>query len=216
VRILAERSSGSGVLIRRKGNAYTVVTNEHVIALTKDHPFQVLTSDGLVHTALLQKTSTVKAMDIAFVTFISTGFYQIADMGYGKKLSIGGAVYSAGFFNWHQVSRNAVESTHNWGLKSFYLTSGAVGMLPNQALEKGYQIGYDNDVRSGMSGGPVLNQCGQLVGINGRGKYPWQGIKAYRLADGTLPEAKIFYQMESLSWGIPISTVKEAGLEVFQ
>jgi len=35
-----------------------------------------------------------------------------------------------------------------------------------------------------MSGGPVLNQNGQVVG--GRLKYPLQGIDAFTFADGCL------------------------------
>ncbi len=56
-----------------------------------------------------------------------------------------------------------------------------------------------------MSGGPVLNDQGHLVAINGRLKYPIQGISAFTFIDGTLPSQVLFQQMETLSWAIPIN-----------
>ncbi len=79
-------------------------------------------------------------------------------------------------------------------------------MLPTVSLHRGYQLGYTNDVETGMSGGPVVNQYGELIGINGRLKYPWQGIKVFAFADGTIPDTTQFLQMEALSWAIPITT----------
>jgi S1-C subfamily serine protease len=65
-------------------------------------------------------------------------------------------------------------------------------MLPKKSLQEGYQIGYTNDVEQGMSGGPVLNQSGQLIGINGGLKHPLQGIIAFTFIDGSVPSQDIF------------------------
>ncbi|MFM6007584.1 MAG: trypsin-like peptidase domain-containing protein, partial [Sphaerospermopsis kisseleviana] len=103
-----------------------------------------------------------------------------------------------------------VGETLDWGLKAYKLTTGTVSlMLTNQSLPRGYQLGYTNDVESGMSGGPVLNSQGQLIGINGRGKYPLQGIDMFTFADGTIPSPNLFKQMEGLSWAVPISTYQQ-------
>lgn len=80
-------------------------------------------------------------------------------------------------------------------------------LLP-KPLEQGYQLGYTNEVAAGMSGGPILDRSGQLVGINGGLKYPPQGIAAFTFADGTSPSVSLFEQMESLSWAIPVSTIR--------
>ena len=76
-------------------------------------------------------------------------------------------------------------------------------------MSEGYGLGYTNEIEQGMSGGPVLNESGQVVGINGRLKYPLQGIDGFTFADGTKPSIKLFKQMEALSWAIPISTFRQ-------
>ena len=69
----------------------------------------------------------------------------------------------------------------------------------------GYQLGYTNNVENGMSGGPVIDAQGRLIGINGRLKHPFIGINAYVFTDGSMPSKKQFLQMETLSWAIPIA-----------
>ncbi|MEG3898481.1 MULTISPECIES: hypothetical protein [unclassified Microcoleus] len=44
-------------------------------------------------------------------------------------------------------------------------------LLLSKSLPQGYSLGYTNEVKIGMSGGPIFNAKGFLVGINGRGKY---------------------------------------------
>ncbi len=82
-------------------------------------------------------------------------------------------------------------------------------MLPHQVLSEGYQLGYTNEIKSGMSGGPVLNQQGKLIGINGRSKFPLSGVKAFQYMDGTYPSVELVQQMQTLSWGIPHSVIRQ-------
>ena len=61
-----------------------------------------------------------------------------------------------------------------------------------------------------MSGGAVLDRYGRLVGINGKGKYPLAGIRAFTFIDGTKPSVELFQQMETLSWAIPVTTIRRS------
>ena len=204
VRVLTEPGAGSGVIISRKGKTYTVLTCQHVIAESKDNKYSIMSADGKVHPARLS-VPQLRDLDLALVEFDSEDSYQVAKLGNSNILSPGSVVYAAGFPNYNDIDKNNIEETFNWGEKAFQLTQGKVDLLlTNRSLPEGYSLGYTNEIKLGMSGGPVLDDKGELVGINGRLKYPIQGIDVYTFADGTKPSVEEFEKMEALSWAIPI------------
>jgi serine protease Do len=208
VRIFSESDAGSGVVIQRSGKTYTVLTCAHVVASDAKPTFRVLTSDGATYPAEKLPATWLKDFDLALVQFRSDRIYQVSTLGDSSTLVPGELVYAAGFPNWHIVSSNRVDGTRDWGLKAYTLVAGQFSMLLKQPLWQGYQLGYTNEVENGMSGGPVLNQQGQLIGINGRLKYPPQGIRVFVFQDSTMPSELLFQQMETLSWAIPVSAFK--------
>lgn len=202
VRILGKESSGSGVIVQRQGQTYTVLTNAHVVA-AENNSYTILTSDGKTHAGRWRRSVSFGSEDLALVQFSSNRTYQVAVIGNSQTLNIGDRVYASGFPNWQLLNSTTLEDTRNWGLKAFQITEGNVEMLLYKPLQQGYQLGYSNQVEQGMSGGPVLDCYGQLIGINGQLKHPLQGITAFIFADGTAPSEVMFQQMESLSWAIP-------------
>lgn len=114
----------------------------------------------------------------------------MASLRSSNTLSEGDRVFAAGF---------------PFDGRGFVLTKGRVSLLPDRALEQGYKIGYTNDIQKGMSGGPLLNRQGEVVGINGMHAYPlWGDPYVYR--DGSLPSAEVRDRMISLAFAIPIDT----------
>ncbi len=213
VRILTGTGSGSGVVIARKGDTYTVLTCQHVVQGSQGSSYRVLSADGRTHTAQIISTPSFKEVDLALVQFESKLTYQVAVLGKSNTLSLGESIYATGFPNYHFINQNSLEDTRNWGTRAFRLTKGKVSLLLERSLPQGYRLGYTNEVELGMSGGPVLNERGEVVGINGRLKYPVQGIDVYTFADGTKPSVELFQQMEALSWAIPIATFRQASDE---
>ncbi|MFM6078999.1 MAG: serine protease [Cuspidothrix sp.] len=208
VRILSNSVAGSGVIIERKGQIYTVITNRHVVANNSDNHYNILTVDGKIHQGKWLFPNKFPNLDLAVIEFKSSQFYQVAEFGNFNKLLIGETLYAAGFPNWQWLNKKEIESTQDWGNRAFILTVGKVGMLPKKSLKDGYQLGYTNDIFAGMSGGAVFNEFGKLVGINGRMKYPLSGIESFRFTDGTLPTQETFKEMEALSWGISVDCLK--------
>ncbi|OCQ97926.1 hypothetical protein BCD67_01990 [Oscillatoriales cyanobacterium USR001] len=204
VRILSDSGSGSGVIIGRKGESYRVLTNNHVVAGNNTQTYTVLTADGQTHIAKRLSSSQFSRLDLALVEFTSPVSYRVVEIGNSHKLAVGDVVFGAGFPNWHWINAKAIENTRSWGLKAFRLTAGRVGMLPEKSFFQGYQLGYTNDIAEGMSGGPMLDSRGRLVGVNGRLKYPLAGIEVFTFVDGSVPSEGVFREMEALSWGIPI------------
>ena len=57
-----------------------------------------------------------------------------------------------------------------------------------------------------MSGGPVLNEVGQVIAINGLHSEPLWG-NPYEWDDGTLPADNLFPVLAGSSWAIPAETI---------
>ena len=216
VRILTTSNSGSGVIIDRRNTTYTVLTNEHVTSVEPSQHYTILTVDGKTHRGSLRSLGSFEALDLALVEFESQTAYQPVALGNSEAVQAGESVYAAGFPNYHTpADRRYLESTYNWGTKAFLLTRGIVSMHASKSLLRGYSLGYTNVVRDGMSGGPVLDRAGRLVGINGRLSYSMQGNRAFVFTDGTQPPQALIKQMQPLSWAIPTSQFRSLLVNYF-
>ncbi|MFM6753217.1 MAG: tetratricopeptide repeat-containing serine protease family protein, partial [Dolichospermum sp.] len=87
------------------------------------------------------------------------------------------------------------------------LTTGEVQQIISQpSLKDGYEIGYTSYIQQGMSGGPIISNRGNLIGINGISSYPLIN-SAYVYTNGKIPTNTEIQGFRKLSWGIPIKTV---------
>jgi len=204
VRLLGENIAGSGVIISQVESDYFVLTCAHVIDSNQEAKFVVLTSDGKEYTAQRDSRFNFRDIDLAVVKFSTNNHYPVAVVRDGFNLSLGQEVYVTGFPNYEQKSVNFV-STIDLGIQEYNFTKGKVIHVLNLPLEKGYKIGMSNEVEVGMSGGPVLNQDGELVGIIGRTKYAFGGLDAYQFSDGSQPSEELVEELVVASWAIPIT-----------
>jgi S1-C subfamily serine protease len=191
VKILSGDTWGSGILIRRQGDQYLVLTNEHVLPV--DKPYKVQTPDGLSYGATLYQKTEFKGNDLALLSFSSASRYTIANLGKSSALRVGNQVFAAGF---------PLQTKASGG---FQFTSGQISLLPTKPFEGGYQIGYSNKVVKGMSGGPLLNSQGIVVGVNGMHAFPLWG-DPYVYQDGSSPPVALRKTLINSSWAIPIET----------
>ncbi len=190
VKVFSGDTWGSGIVIQKQGQVYTVVTNEHVLVAGNGHRIQ--TSDGRVYSARVVKGDRFGGNDLGLLQFSSAAAYTVATLAASSSLQVGDEVLAAGF---------PIE-----GNPGFSLAAGQISLLPEKALEQGYQLAYTNDIQKGMSGGPLLNQQGQVVGINGMHAYPLWG-DPYVFQDGSLPCPAMRDVMVKSSWAIPIETL---------
>jgi len=198
VKVLSGEFLGSGILIDQQGSVYTVLTNAHILR-SAEPPYQIQTPDGQIYQADVPQNVSFPGHDLALLQFQSPdGRYPVASLGTSPR--VGGEVFAAGFPFVDDLSQVPVIRDKQGG---FVLQVGQVSLILEKALEGGYRIGYTNPVEKGMSGGPLLNNRGQVVGINGMHAEPLWG-DPYIYMDGSIPEPDLREQMSHYSWGIPI------------
>ncbi|MFN6197618.1 MAG: tetratricopeptide repeat protein, partial [Dolichospermum sp.] len=87
------------------------------------------------------------------------------------------------------------------------LTTGKIQQIISQpSLKDGYEIGYTSHIQQGMSGGAIISNTGNFIGINGISSYPLSN-SAYTYTNGKRPTNTEIQEFRKLSWGIPIKTV---------
>jgi len=197
VRVISGDRRGSGILISRRGNTYDVITNAHVVDTTREMA-KITTRDNVVHSARIMKEVQFPNQDLVLLQFTAKPNlnYSVATFGDFKRLRIGQTIYAAGFANDLRLKEN----------ERWRFVSGKYALQLTESLEAGYSLGYSNPVRKGMSGGPVLNELGEVVGINGRHAQPLWG-NPYVFATGEPVCEPLRQWMRQLSWAIPITTV---------
>jgi tetratricopeptide (TPR) repeat protein len=159
VQISEPGSQGSGVILQRQGDTYTVLTAAHVVK-KKSAAYTISTSDGKKYQIVSNSIrASVVDIDLAVVKFRTPENYPIAKLGNCNLLTEGMDLYVAGY--------PAATAAINKSI--FVFRTGIVSANSTQTLEKGYSLIYSNDTLPGMSGGAVLNQGGEVVAIHGRG-----------------------------------------------
>ncbi|MEA5576608.1 serine protease [Anabaena sp. UHCC 0451] len=200
VRILTPNASGSGVIVQRQGQIYTVLTSWHVVAFSDQHT--IITPDGRRYTPVSRQLKQLGNTDLAITQFRSNSDYQVASIS-NQPVLIGEPVFAAGFPMYQEQS---LATTFDQGIRGFRFTSGEVSVLPPKSLAQGYRLGYTNNIAVGMSGGPIFNASGLLIGINGRVKNRDPDFGVYAFEDGTEPSPELLAKIVNSSWGIPISS----------
>lgn len=192
VLIQSQAGSGSGVIIQRQGQIYTVVTAAHVV--TNSIPYTLTLSDDRTYTAThIQRLSGV---DLAIITFTSDRPYPVAVLGSSQGLGEASPVYVAGFPVGTAVITRSV----------YIFTEGTLTARSSKPFNDGYGMVYTNLTLPGMSGGGVFNQIGQLVGIHGRGD-----VDSKLEVSQTNPRIVV---KTGFNLGIPVETLAARGAEL--
>jgi len=141
---------GSGVIVRKSGNTYYVLTNQHVTGTAE----KIIVKLYNGHTAEGKLVGGDQRRDIALVSFESTEKdIAIAELGNSDAVEVGDIVFAVG-------SPLGYVSTVTRGMVSAVGRSGG----PNNNINDFIQT--DAAINQGNSGGPLVNIYGQVIGIN--------------------------------------------------
>ncbi len=142
IQIATPYSTGTGFLLREAG---VIVTNDHVVQGNRE----VVVDGILLPRQMAQVVFSDPRYDLAFIAAPAVPDVPAAPLSTNNKVAVGDAVVAIG---------------HPFGLK-FTATQGIVSGTEHIQGNLPY-IQHDAALNPGNSGGPLVNQLGEVIGVN--------------------------------------------------
>lgn len=174
---------GSGVIYRKSGQQYYIVTNEHVISGATT--MEVVLNNGDSLTAKLIGADNVT--DLAVIAVTSTKDLTTARFAATDTITTGQSVLAVGSPLGLQFAASATKGVISAVNRQLTLPVGDSGRQIQATV-----IQTDAAINSGNSGGPLVDLAGRIVGIN-----------SMKLSGDSASGAMI----EGMSFAIPSGTV---------
>jgi len=157
------KHQGSGAIVAKSGNQYYVLTAKHVV--NKIDTYSVVTRDGKSYQVDDDMVKKFAGLDLAILQFTSEENYPVATLA-NAPLNYDETrwVFLSG---WPIVPENQ-PSQYEFNLGQ--LVSQEIALLnitDANSVNQGYELLYSNFSKAGVSGGPVLDTQGRLIGIHG-------------------------------------------------
>ncbi len=170
IKLQNSNQTASGIIIRRQGRMYTLITNRHVVCgsarirhtytcakLPTTESYSIKTSDGSQYVVQSKSIKLIgNDLDLAIIQFRSNQSYPLAAVSLAG-IKAGDLLYTSGF------------PTERPG---FFFGEGKAMAVANRRLAGdtgGYTMVYSAPTLPGMSGSGVFDRDGKLVAIHGQG-----------------------------------------------
>ena len=159
-------SGGSGVIYKRDGNNYYVLTNEHVVYdyeygnYYSNNEFAITIFHENGDKYIARSSSNIRllgksvAHDLAIIRFTSTENFRVIDMGSYDSLKVGQIVFAIG-------SPLDLPNTSSMGIISQFDRE----QYDDYGMDT-ITIQHTAPINPGNSGGALINLNGELIGIN--------------------------------------------------
>ncbi|MEB3339731.1 tetratricopeptide repeat-containing serine protease family protein [Okeania sp.] len=162
VQINSNLGDGSGIIIAKNDHIYTVLTVNHVVQ-DSTIKYTVRTNQEKDYPVIdiVNLQTTDEEPDLAIVKFKSPDPYPVATLGNSEQSVIGSQIYVFGY-----PATGGLFGTD----RAPELSPGLVTSRP-KTRPAGYTLRYQAVTWSGMSGGPVFDADGRVIGIHGQGEF---------------------------------------------
>jgi S1-C subfamily serine protease len=150
--------NGSGFIINKNGNTYTVLTNEHVVRNSNQQ--SITTPDGKKYSITAANIKILSRVDFAEITFVSNETYEVAKLSTNPNIGLGNSVY---VYGWNRVSKPI------YPVRQPRFAQGIISQtLPFENSYQGYTLVFSGlPVVPGLSGSPVCDDNGEVIGVYG-------------------------------------------------
>ncbi|OKH30220.1 hypothetical protein NIES2101_42645 [Calothrix sp. HK-06] len=214
-------ANGSGVIIAKEGNTYTVLTAAHVVCERNEgddlnkpcpkHNYSVRDFNGKQYSVESGTIKIKEGVDLAVVKFSSNQNYSVATLAdynvADYNVNDYNYIFTAGYPKlgsnspWRFTGGQIFDKEQGLLLskESDFETKSSGSLQSASSLTGGYELVYTSITYGGMSGGPVLDFTGRVIGIHGRA----EGEVTDKKADDGSSESKV---QIGYSLGIPTST----------
>ena len=207
--------NGSGIIIAKSGDTYTVLTAAHVVCEKeagtkpcKNYSYEILAPDGKKYPVEKSTIKTEEGVDLGVLKFQSQQDYQVATLA-DYNPNTDDYTFTAGYPKlgnespWRFTMGRIFDKEQ--GLlatrQSDFQSNSDSKLQTASSLTGGYELVYTSITYGGMSGGPVLDSQGRVIGIHGRA----EGETAIDDETGDCGVSSCKVQL-GYSLGIPIST----------
>jgi uncharacterized repeat protein (TIGR02543 family) len=168
---------GSGVLYKREGNTYYVVTNDHVVhGYTQNNVTVTIFSDHgdiTIPRGSVTINGTSVLHDLAILSFTLNDDLRLIDLADKNDLKVGQFVYAIG-------SPLDLPETISMGV----ISAVDRPMWDNDGMDT-IMVQHTAAINPGNSGGALVNSYGELIGINDMSyvdEYTGEGIEGLHFA----------------------------------
>lgn len=160
VQINGTSGSGTGFIISKQGTTYTVLTANHVVAdTTATYTIRTNTKKDYQVTRIVPLPKSDNDADLAVVTFDSAESYSVVTLGDSDQAVIGTEIFVSGY------PGNQLGNQFGTQRDYVFVKGNVISRLQPDS-PKGYTLRYDAVTKGGMSGGPVFDGEGRVVGVH--------------------------------------------------
>ncbi|NJO29874.1 MAG: serine protease [Richelia sp. SL_2_1] len=212
-------NNGSGVIIAKEKNGniytYTVLTAAHVVCERNNvkqpcgnFSYTILAFDGNKYPVDKSTIKREEGVDLGVVKFVSEQNYEVATLA-NYNPSNRQYMFTAGYPKlgnnspWRFTAGRIFEKESGFirVRQSDFQNNSSSQLRTASFLTGGYELVYSSITDGGMSGGPVLDSDGRVIGIHGRA----EGEEVIDKKTGNSGSDKTKVQL-GYSLGIPINT----------